>query len=82
MLKTNEIKQSPMTTIVAPKVGKRLPSFVAEKDMQTLTAACRVCRYMESRTDKLLLDLFYATGMRLSELINLKESYIDGQITR
>jgi integrase/recombinase XerC len=75
-LKIGEIKQSPLTTIVAPKVGKRLPSFVGEKDMGTL-------QYVEfpdtwkGKTDKLLIELFYATGMRLSELIGLKTGQLD-----
>src|SRR6478609_6032185 len=35
-MKVGEIKQSPMTTIISPKVGKRLPTFVAENDMENL----------------------------------------------
>ena len=77
LTKTGEIKQSPMTTIVAPKVGKRLPSFVAQKDMQTLQQHVEFPDTWKGLTDKLLLDLFYATGVRLSELINLKESQVD-----
>jgi integrase/recombinase XerC len=77
MLKIDSIKQSPMTTITAPKVGKRLPSFVAEKEMETLHNHVEFDKSWKGRTDKLLLDLFYATGMRLSELINLKETQLD-----
>jgi len=77
LLKTGEVKQSPLTTIVAPKVGKRLPSFVAQDDMETLQRHVEFSDDWKGLTDKLLLDLFYATGMRLSELINLKESHVD-----
>lgn len=77
LMKTGEVKQSPMTTIVAPKVGRRLPSFVAENDMDTLQEYVEFPDTWKGRTDKLLLDVFYATGMRLSELINLKESHVD-----
>lgn len=76
-MKVGEIKQSPMTTIVALKVGKRLPSFVAQNDMETLQQYVEFPDTWKGQTDKLLLDLFYATGMRLSELINLKETQID-----
>ena len=76
-VKLGELKQSPMTTIVAPKVGKRLPSFVAQKDMDTLRQYVEFPDTWKGHTDKLLLQVFYATGMRLSELINLKESNID-----
>lgn len=77
LMKMGEVKQSPMTTIVAPKVGKRLPSFVAQKDMNTLQQYVEFPDNRKGVTDKLLLDLFYATGMRLSELISLKESQVD-----
>lgn len=76
-MKVGEIKQSPMTTIVSPKVGKRLPSFVAQNDMQTLKQYVEFPDTWKGQTDKLLLDLFYATGIRLSELIGLKESQLD-----
>jgi integrase/recombinase XerC len=78
-LKTGEIKQTPLTTIVAPKIGKRLPSFVGENDMQTLQNYVEFPNTWKGRTDKLLIDLFYATGMRLSELIGLKISQVDAE---
>jgi integrase/recombinase XerC len=77
LLKTGEVKHSPLTTIVAPKIGKRLPTFVNEQDMQTLQQHVEFANDWKGQTDKLLLNLFYATGMRLSELISLKESQLD-----
>jgi integrase/recombinase XerC len=76
-IKVGEVKQSPMTTIVSPKVGKRLPSFVSESDMGTLQQYVEFPDTWKGQTDKLLLDLLYATGMRLSELIGLQESQLD-----
>ncbi len=76
-MKIGEVRQSPMTTIVAPKVGKRLPSFVAQNDMDTLQKYVEFPDTWKGMTDKLLLDLFYATGIRLSELINLKDNQVD-----
>lgn len=77
LIKAGEVKQSPMTTIITPKVGKRLPSFVAQNDMNTLQQYIEFPDTWKGLTDKLLLDLFYATGIRLSELINLKDSQVD-----
>lgn len=77
LMKLGELQQSPMTTIIAPKVGKRLPTFVAEKDMQTLQQDVEFPNTWQGKTDQLLLNIFYATGMRLSELINLQEKHID-----
>ena len=76
-LKVGEVKHSPMVTIVSPKVSKRLPSFVAQNEMETLQQYVEFPDTWKGQTDKLLLELFYATGMRLSELINLKDSQLD-----
>ena len=77
-IRIGEIKQSPMATIVSPKVGKRLPSFVSEKDMETMQQHLEFPDTWKGQTEKLLLELFYVTGMRLNELITLKESQLDG----
>ncbi len=76
-LKLGLIKVTPLWTIKAPKIGKRLPSFVGEKDMQTLKDYVEFPDTWKGRTDKLLIGIFYATGMRLSELIGLKISQVD-----
>lgn len=77
-LKTGHIQSNPTAKIVSPKTNKRLPVFVKEDDLQHLAQA------LETGTDDwrslnghMLIQLFYATGMRLSELINLKEKQID-----
>ncbi len=83
LMKVDEIKQSPMTTIVSPKVGKRLPAFVAENDMENLKQYVEFPDTWKGQTDRLLLDLFYSTGIRLSELIGFSDSQLDvanGQI--
>lgn len=76
-MKTGVIEQSPMVTVTAPRISKRLPSFVEEKDMATLFDYVEFEDSWKGRTEKLVLSLFYSTGMRLSELINLKESQLD-----
>lgn len=77
LMKQGIVEQSPLTTIVSPKISKRLPSFVSESDMQTLQNYVEFPDTWKGRTDKLLLELFYATGMRLSELTGLKEHQVD-----
>ncbi len=63
-----------MVKIISPKNGKTLPQFVAEKDISTLLSHVEFNDDWKGKTERLLLCLFYNTGMRLSELINLKES--------
>jgi len=81
-MKTGVIEQSPMTTVTAPRISKRLPSFVEEKDIATLFDDVEFEDSWKGRTEKLVLQLFYSSGMRLSELINLKESQLDASQTQ
>ena len=76
-MKTGGLEQTPMATITAPKISKRLPVFVEQKDMSTLFEYVEFTDDWKGRTERLVLLLFYSTGMRLSELINLKESQLD-----
>ncbi len=76
-IRTGALEQTPMTTVVAPKISKRLPVFVEQKDMATLFDHVTFSDDWKGRTERLVLLLFYNTGMRLSELINLKESQLD-----
>jgi len=73
-LKRGTITQSPMAKVTGPKAEKRLPQFVTERDMGTLLNHVTFSDDWKGRTDRLLLQLFYDTGMRLSELIHLKNA--------
>jgi integrase/recombinase XerC len=57
-----------MLQVHAPKMHQRLPQFVEEKDMERLFTADLFADDFEGWRDRTLLELFYATGMRLSEL--------------
>lgn len=76
-LKTGRLLQTPMSTITGPKQNKRLPVFVEEKDMETLFSHVEFPDTWQGRTERLVIRLFYNTGMRLSELIQLKWSQVD-----
>jgi integrase/recombinase XerC len=76
-MKMGLIQQTPMTKINAPKNEKRLPRFVAKKDVDTLFNHVEFTDDWKGKTDRLVFQIFYNTGMRLSELINLKESNIN-----
>ncbi len=76
-LKNGVIKVSPMTTITSPKIGKRLPQFLKESDVETLFQHVEFPDDWDGRSTRLILLLFYNTGIRLSELINLKQSQLD-----
>ena len=76
-LKMKEIEVSPMATTTALKVNRRLPSFIEQKDINTLFTDIDFASTWEGKLNFLILKLLYQTGIRLSELINLKEQHID-----
>lgn len=77
-LKRGGITAVPTANIIAPKISKRLPVFVKEPDaMQLLETLNTATEDWKTLNAKMLISLFYATGMRLSELINLKERQLD-----
>jgi len=77
MMKQGVIDQTPMATVVSPKINKRLPAFVEEKNTNTLFTHVEFSDDWKGKTEWLILALFYNTGMRVSELINLKENQVD-----
>ena len=77
-LKQGKIENTPMGNIISPKISKRLPVFIKEKDLVDLTNALNAnTEDWDSLNTKMLITIFYSTGMRLSELINLKEKQVD-----
>ncbi len=77
LLRNKQVNQSPLATIVAPKISKRLPSFVTEADMERLLQTFQPTDDWNLRTEQLVIRLFYYTGMRLSELKSLKETQVN-----
>jgi integrase/recombinase XerC len=77
LLRRKEITVSPMLKVVGPKKKKPLPSFVREKDMDRLLDECSFGEGFEGYRDRTILEMFYATGMRLSELIGLNDADVD-----
>lgn len=77
LMRESVVETTPMSIISAPKISKRLPVYVEEKDIQTLFEYVEFSDDWKGKTEKLVLQLFYNTGMRVSELVNLKISQVD-----
>ena len=76
-LKNGVVELSPMGAIISPKMRKRLPVFVEQKEMAMLFEEVSFPDDWEGMTDRLALAILYYTGMRLSELVGLRESHVD-----
>lgn len=74
LLKKGVVDSSPLANIQLPKVEKRLPSFVKEKEILVLNDRNFYSKDFFGLRDYILVRLFYQTGMRLSELTGLKDS--------
>jgi integrase/recombinase XerC len=77
LIKEGVVEQNPVRKIITPRTSKRLPVFVEKEKMDILLDEIDFGEGLHAHRDRLILEMFYATGMRLSELLNLKESDID-----
>jgi integrase/recombinase XerC len=76
-LRMKNIPVSPVATISSLKISRRLPSFIEEKDLKTLLNHDYFPETFEGKTNFLLFEILYQTGIRRNELIHLKENDID-----
>jgi integrase/recombinase XerC len=75
--KQGYISKDPMQKVLAPKMGKRLPVFVQEAQLQMLFSEIEFKAGYKGRLERLVLEILYSTGMRRSELVNLRLADID-----
>jgi len=81
LVNEGKIDVNPMLRVKAPKVEKRLPNFVKQSEIELADHTELFSSDYDGKRDQLIFELFYQTGMRLSELINLKDQDVqDGRI--
>jgi integrase/recombinase XerD len=76
LMDENQIPRNPADLLTAPKIGSKLPQYLAPAAVDRLLEA----PLEDSPTglrDRAMLDLLYATGLRVSELINVRISDLD-----
>jgi integrase/recombinase XerC len=73
----NVIEVNPMQRVQGPKTEKRLPSFARSSDLSTEKLDEVFEDELEGVRNRLIVELFYQTGIRLSELIDLMNSNIE-----
>lgn len=77
LLKEGLVNQNPLDKIINPKVSKRLPVFVEENQMDILLDEVEFGDDFKGLRNKLVIEMFYFTGIRLNELINIHTNDID-----
>ena len=76
LLRLEVVKENHLVNVIVPKVRKKLPQFVEEKNLDHLLDDGLFGTDFEAVRDKLIISLLYGTGIRLSELMHLKDADI------
>lgn len=77
LLEEGIISQDPTENLSAPRVGRSLPEALAVEEVENLLATAASGSTPESRRDQAMLELLYATGMRVTELVSLDLGDLD-----
>ena len=77
LLKRGRVERDPVRDIQGPKKRKPLPVFVKEREMDRLLDGAFFGDGFSGKRDKLMLEMFYVTGIRLSELTGLDTCDVD-----
>ncbi len=80
MVAEGNIKDNPMLNVASPRVGKSLPKPISINQAMLLLEQPAKLSTPEAKRDRAILELLYASGMRVSELVslNLEDINIDG----
>ncbi len=70
------IREDPTAQIAMPKIGRSLPKSLSEEEVESLLTAPVVTDPLGHR-DRTMLEVLYATGLRVSELVNLKHNQVN-----
>ena len=76
LLKKGKVEVSPMQNVGGPKKAKPLPQFVRENDMERMLCATAQGGSWQEMREHAILQLFYETGIRLSELVGLNDENV------
>ena len=77
LVRMDYLSTNPMLKIIPPKSVKKIPVFIDQESMLALLNEVSFEKGFIGERDKLIIELFYVTGVRLSELINIKISDIN-----
>ena len=77
-IREGHLRDDPSARIEAPKIARALPKLLTEDDVESLLEAADTSEALGSR-DRTMLELLYATGLRVSELVTLELSQVNLQ---
>lgn len=87
LVRTERVKQNPVTGLTLPKLTRKLPRFLTIQQVETLLEAPlkgEAKDKLSAWRDKAILETLYSTGMRIHELVGLNDDDVDvlGEVVR
>ncbi|HWW78796.1 MAG TPA: site-specific tyrosine recombinase XerD [Steroidobacteraceae bacterium] len=76
LMREGVIREDPTAQIAMPKIGRSLPKSLSEEEVESLLGAPLVSDPLGNR-DRTMLEVLYATGLRVSELVNLRHGQVN-----
>jgi len=76
LVREGAVTDDPTAQIAMPKIGRSLPKSLTENEVEALLAAPVVSEPLGHR-DRTMLEVLYATGLRVSELVNLQHTHVN-----
>ncbi len=76
LVREGEIREDPTAQIAMPKIGRSLPRSLTEEEVESLLGAPTITDPLGNR-DRTMLEVLYATGLRVSELVNLRYGQVN-----
>jgi len=81
LVRENLAKEDPTTLVDTPKLFKRIPEVLTQKEIELiLDVALKKAKDKRYKRDYVMIELFYASGMRVSELVDLKTTSINLEV--
>jgi integrase/recombinase XerD len=76
LVREGVVREDPTAQIAMPKIGRSLPKSLTEEEVESLLSAPVVSDPLGNR-DRAMLEVLYATGLRVSELVNLRHGQVN-----
>ena len=74
---SGKVKRNPAAVLILPKTAKPLPKFFRDEEMEKVLNDVMIGEEFEDRRNKLIVDMFYQTGVRVSELVGITDRDVD-----
>jgi len=76
LVRDGVVREDPTAQIAMPRIGRSLPKSLSEAEVESLLAAPAIADPLGHR-DRAMLEVLYATGLRVSELVNLRVAQVN-----